>query len=978
MRVFLVYLIFALSGFSALIYELLFTYYLKLFLGHSAYAQALVLCVFMGGLTIGSFLIGFFIDKIKKSGLFYFYVEVAIGIYAIFFDVVFKRFIDFSQNYVIPSISNPVSIDVYRVISASFLILPQVILLGATFPLISSFLLRANVSKSGKIFSNLYFTNTLGGCAGIFLSGFVLLDYVGLSETIYLAGVLNVFIALLFKFFVLNKLEEGSIFPYTKEKSNFISENEEIFLLIFIAFLTGLSSFVYEICWIRMLSLVFGSSVHSFEIMLFSFLLGLAMGGFYIRNRIDNLSYDISYLASIQILMGLFAVFTLPLYNISFDLFQFFYKSLPKNEMGYHLYNFFTQSISILIMFPATFFAGMTLPLITNHLVKNGYGEKTIGYVYGANTIGAIIGIVITINILFPITGLKDSLIIGALIDILIGFELILKYRYQRGIVFKKKYIVFSSAFTLLILGYFFDPHPMKLVSGVYRTGQLIDKEIADILYYKEGKTASISVVKIENALSIRTNGKSDSAISIDPNYPPEMDEYTIFLLGYLPQIHNPLAKRAVNIGLGTGVTSNILLSNKNINEVYTVEIEREVVKAGKFFSPYNDLVYKDRRSKIVIDDARNFFIRNNKKFDIIVSEPSNPWISGVASLFTKEFYKLVAEDLVDDGLFVQWLQLYEIDIPLMASVFKALSEYFEDYLIYASNDNEVLILSKKKGKLRCPSELINNKEVNYFLNKLDIRNVYDIEIRKIGSKKSMQKFFDRIKVSPNSDFKPVLERRAPLTRFLNVGAGDLLKLANYYMPIIKFFDKDIQLVGSYNISKSNYLSRAKEAFIAKGVRDILLYQIVNDGLPKDVVNDCYKLINFLDKPEVILDYNDRMNLLFGFAITIIPYLDEADLLKIWNRLKESKAYKVMNNVERDWIELFISVSKRDLISMGIYAEKILTESNFLPAMAREYLFTAVFLSSGLMEKDISIEIKADLYGENKIIYDFIKEMCVQ
>lgn len=975
MRVFLVYLIFALSGFSALIYELLFTYYLKLFLGHSAYSQAVVLCVFMGGLTIGSFLIGLFIERIKRAGLFYFYIEIAIGIYGILFDVIFKRFIDFSQNYVIPSISNPGSIDVYRVISASFLILPQVILLGATFPLISSFLLRANVSMSGKIFSNLYFTNTIGGCAGIFLSGFFLLDYIGLSETIYIAGVLNVFIALLFKFFVLNKLEEGSRLPYVKEE-NVFSKNEEVFQLIFIALLTGLSSFIYEICWIRMLSLIFGSSVHSFEIMLFSFLLGLAMGGYYIRNRIDSLSYDISYLASIQILMGVFAVITLPLYNVSFDLFQYFFKSLPKSVMGYHLYNFLTQSISILIMFPATFFAGMTLPLITNHLVKNGYGEKTIGYVYGANTIGAIAGIVITINVLFPVTGLKDSLIIGALIDILIGIELILIYKPKNGLVFKKRYIVFASAFIVLILGYFFDPHPMKLVSGIYRTGQMIDENTANILYYKEGKTASISVVKIENALSIRTNGKSDSAISIDPNYPPEMDEYTIFLLGYLPLLHHPNPKSAVNIGLGTGVTSNILLSNKNIKEVYTVEIEKEVIKAGKFFSPYNDLVYKDKRSKIIIDDARNFFIRNNKKFDIIVSEPSNPWISGVASLFTKEFYKLVAEDLVDDGIFVQWLQLYEIDMPLLASVFKALSEYFDDYLIYATNDNEILVLSKKKGRLGCLSELIKNSEVNYFLGKLNIYSVYDIEIRKIGSKRSMQKFFDRIKVSPNSDFEPILERRAPLTRFLNVGAGDLMKLANYHIPIIKFFDNDILPVGSYDINKSNYLSRSREAFIAKGIRDILLYQRVNNGLPKDVVNDCYRLINFLDKPESIQNYNDRMNLLFGFAISIIPYLDETDLLKIWNRLKQSKAYTLMNNVERDWIELFISVSKRDLISMGIYAERILTESNFLPAIAREYLFTAIFLSSGLMEKAISIEIKSDLYGENKIIYDYIKDMC--
>ncbi|MCX7991074.1 MAG: hypothetical protein N2999_03425, partial [Proteobacteria bacterium] len=943
-------------------------------------SQALVLCVFMGGLTIGSLVIGYFIKKIKKPGTFYFYIEIAIGVYAILFDVIFKEFIAISQNYVIPYITNPVVVDLYRMVSSSLLILPQVILLGTTFPLISSFLLRAGISESGKIFSYLYFTNTIGGCAGIFLSGFVLLDYLGLSETIYLAGAVNVLIALFFRFFILKRhVEDNMEYLHTVKASENIQNVEDFYLIVFIALLTGLSSFIYEICWIRMLSLVFGSSVHSFEIMLFSFLLGLALGGFYIRNKIDKLSDDISYLANIQILMGFFAVVTLPLYNLSFNIFPYFFKSLPKTEWGYHLYNFVTQSISIMIMFPATFFAGMTLPLITNHLVKNGHGERSIGYVYGANTIGAIFGVLLTVNILFPITGLKDSLIIGALIDILIGVELLIKYKIEKGLILNKKYLALSSGLIIILLGYFFDPNPMKLVSGVYRTGEMIDKETSQVLYYKEGKTASISVVKIDNALSIRTNGKSDSAISIEPNYPPEMDEFTIFLLGYLPMLHNRSAKNAVNIGLGTGVTSNILLSNRNINEVYTIEIEKEVVKAGRFFNPYNELVFKDRRSKIVIDDARNFFIRSNKKFDIIVSEPSNPWISGVASLFTKEFYKLVSEDLNDNGIFVQWLQLYEIDIPLMASVFKALSDYFDDYLIYATNDNEVLILAKKRGKLGCLSELIINDEVNYFLEKLGISSIYDIEIRKIGSKKAMQRFFDKIIVRPNSDFEPVLERKSPMTRFMNTGAGDFLRLANYYVPIIKFFDRDMFNYESYQINKSLYFSRAKEAFIAKGVRDMLIEQRINNDLPQEVIKDCYKILDFMEKPEMITDTNEKMNLLFGLAIIIIPYLNEKDLIVIWDKIKDSKAYRLMSEAERNWIDLFLSISKRDIASMGIYAEKILSESKFLPPIAKEYLITASFLSSVLGNKEdvgLSRAKMTDWFGENKIVHEFIKGMC--
>ncbi len=970
-----IYVIFSLSGFSALIYELLFTYYLKLLLGHSVYAQALVLCVFMGGLTIGSFLCGYYVKSIKNPAKFYIAAELLIGIYAILFDFIFKWFINISYDRVIPLIEKPLYVDLYRMFFSSLLILPQVILLGATFPLISSFLIRKS-EQSGKILSYLYFSNTIGGCGGIFAAGFFLLDFIGLSETIYLAGLVNIITAVLFFFLTSNKDKDKDIQICEATNSNM----ENLYFMLFISFLTGFSSFIYEICWIRMLSLVFGSSAQSFEIMLFSFLLGLAFGGLYVRNRVDRLSLELSYLANIQILMGFFAVATLPLYSISFDIFGYFFKILPKNEFSYHLYNFVTQSISIAIMFPATFFAGMTLPLITNYLIKNNYGERSIGYVYGTNTIGAILGVLITVNLLFPILGLKDALLTGAIIDILIGIEILVKYRIEKNSFFNKKYFGMVIIFLVILLGYFFQPEPFKLVSGVFRTGDMLKKDNSKLLYYQEGKTASISVVQIDNSLSIRTNGKSDSAISINSLEPPEIDEYTLFLLAYLPILYNPMATSAANIGLGTGITSHILLSNRNLKQVDTIEIEKAVVKAASYFFPHNRLLAADKRSNIIIDDARNFFIRNKKKYDIIVSEPSNPWISGVASLFTKEFYKIISNSLTDTGIFAQWLQLYEIDTYLLASVFKALSANFSDYIVYAANDNELIILAKKNGRFDCINNLIHNYEADFYLNRLRIFNIQDIEIRKIGTKKTLDKFFSVIAVEPNSDFTPLLERISPKTRFLNVGAGEFLKIPNYYIPLIKILETEqfIEFEDT-KISSSFYYSKSREAFIATVIKDMFLKDTVHPNAPKEVVQDVEKLKQFLKNPQS-LSKNIRLNLLFGIAVSIIPYLNQKEQMAIWNRIENSRAFNDFTYVERLWFSLFVNITQRNFSEINKLSMEIYETDVNAPPIAKEYLMAAYFLSSYFIEKKEPQPFKTpnlqDYFRDNKIIYDFLEGVC--
>src|SRR6185436_15694391 len=173
--------------------------------------------------------------------------------------------------------------------------------------------------------------------------------------------------------------------------------------------------------WIRMLSLVLGASTHAFELMLSTFILGLALGGLAMRRRVDSARSPEQLLGWVQVAMALAALATLPVYDRTFELMEYLMKALARTDAGYLFFNLAGQGVSAMVMLPATFCAGMTLPLITGALLRRGAGERAIGQVYAANTLGAIAGVLIAVHLGLPLLGLKGTLMLGALVDALLG-----------------------------------------------------------------------------------------------------------------------------------------------------------------------------------------------------------------------------------------------------------------------------------------------------------------------------------------------------------------------------------------------------------------------------------------------------------------------------------------------------------------------------------------------------------------------------
>ncbi|NJN40483.1 MAG: hypothetical protein HC807_06110 [Gammaproteobacteria bacterium] len=385
-----------------------------------------------------------------------------------------------------------------------------------TFPLMSAGLLRRHPERPGAALALLYFTNSFGAAIGVLVSGFLLIDRLGLPGTIQLAGALNLGLAAVVWLLARNPDPAPVPDPASTPGQGVPSAPVSVRLMLAIAFLTGMASFIYEIGWIRMLSLVLGSATHSFELMLSAFILGLALGGLWVRGRIDRTPDTLRFLGLVQVAMGIAALATLPLYGATFDLMQVVIKGTARTDAGYAIFLASSHAIALVVMLPATFCAGMTLPLITFALLKAGRGERSIGAVYAANTLGAIVGVVAAAHVGMPLLGLKGLIMAGAVIDVALG--MLLLWRFTRSGAPRLAPIATAAsvvAFGLVMLGVTFDYHQMA--SGVFRRGEIFTAGDAGIKYYRDGKTTSVSLLDFEEGLSLRTNGKSDGAINMRP-----------------------------------------------------------------------------------------------------------------------------------------------------------------------------------------------------------------------------------------------------------------------------------------------------------------------------------------------------------------------------------------------------------------------------------------------------------------------------
>jgi predicted membrane-bound spermidine synthase len=718
------------------------------------------------------------------------------------------------------------------------------------------------------------------------------------------------------------------------------------------AFLTGAASFMYELGWIRMLSLVLGSSTHSFELMLSAFIFGLAFGGLYVRKRIERIEDPEKYLGGIMLAMGVLAALTLPACNLMYDVMGWSLGTFTHTPGGYVAFNAVSQTIAVLIMFPATFCAGMTLPVLTHALMGRGMGEKAIGTIYSVNTLGAIAGVLLAVHVLMPLIGVKGVILTGAGVHIALGLSRLTWRQPASALAMAVSIAVFGLTTALGKLD------PMRVASGVYRFGIPTLPAGSRVTYLRDGKTATITLFEHLGKVSIATNGKPDAGIEMGAGNVTS-DEVTVVLAAAIPLSLHPNAVRVANIGFGSGLTTHTLLASRELKRLDSIEIEPLMVEAARQgFGPRIRDVFEDARSRIVYEDAKTFFAASREPYDLIVSEPSNPWVSGVATLFSDEFYDHIVQYLRPDGYFAQWVQLYETDIGVVASVVKALSRHFGAYAIYNLNDLDILIVATRAAALPAPTERVFQwPQMRAELDRIGVQSLSDLQSRLIGDNRTIGPLFNTLPVPVNSDFFPFVDLNAPRLRFMAKNALELPRLTSLSVPVLDLLRPDSPASATLEPSHQSFLMRDLQVRRALAIRRAL-----SDGRLHDL--DTVAAVNLLlirtsgercADPQVQNTWKTAARNVGAMTAT---YLNPSELADVWSSIRSTPCYRDASGEHRAWADLLAAVAARNAAEIVTQGTRLLERPSTQSSDDLTYLTTVMasaYLGMGQMSQARSL-----------------------
>jgi spermidine synthase len=661
-------LAFFLSGATGLMYELVWLRMLGLIFGHTAHAITTVLVVFMGGLALGSFLCGRRVDGVRALLQTYAWLEITIGVYGLLtpwlIGAVQGAYVAYARAFH-PSFE--VLTAVQFALSTAVLLAPAS-LMGATLPVLSRYMIRER-SAVGRRVGSLYAWNTFGAVLGTYLVGFHLLPAFGMRITLLGTSLLNIAIGV-GVLLAARAWGESAPIPSPAPQGR-SSEAMPVLvpgsrILMLGAAASGAIAMIYELSWTRALTMVIGSTTYAFSAMLLSFLIGIAGGSAWAARRASRTPAGPGLFASLQIAAALLSLGVLAVFDYLPDVFLVGFRM--SQEPGFIVWLQIALSIAVMIL-PA-FCLGAALPSVI-HVLCAGLPRvgHSVGRVYACNTAGAIGGSFAAGFVLIPQLGVQTTIRGAIVVNVLIGLAVVLTLNARLRWAASGATLAGALGATALpnwdlavmSSGVSTYAHYYSGGGGPWR--ERIDEEV---LFYQDGVGATVSVHQGEDGRSLRVNGKTDASTGIDMA--------TQLMIGHLPALMHPTPKSALVIGLGSGVTVGAL-TQYELDRIDVVEIEPAVVEASSFFLDENRHALSDPRVRAIVADGRNYLFLSPTRYDLIVSQPSNPWIGGIATLFTVEFFELARSRLAEGGVMALWIQAYAIapeDLRMIAATFRA------------------------------------------------------------------------------------------------------------------------------------------------------------------------------------------------------------------------------------------------------------------------------------------------------------------
>ena len=662
--------LFLVTGFTGLVYELLWARMFTLVFGATVLAVSTVLAAFFAGLALGSWAFGRVVDRFGKPLLLYGLLELGIGLYAAFVPSLISLAQGISANLSQFAPDSFYALSLLRFVVSLLVILLPTTFMGASLPVLSRFMVEA-WERIGRDVGYLYAVNTIGAALGCLVTGFFLIETLGVSTTHTLAIILN--LAVGFVALVLHRTAApAAVETRTPDVSRLrvkpqrdsrrkrrparskrsaqpgsaagpppATYSRKLVLLVLCTFgISGAAALGYEVLWTRNLGVTLHSTTYSFTLILTAFLCGIGLGSFLYGRYLQRSRRPVFLFGAIQATVGVYALALIHFFRVMPNLAA---EVIQPWEADWATMIALQLLMCFLVMLVPTLLLGCTFPLVSRICVAGAEGlGKTVGSVYAVNCLGAIAGSFLAGFVIMPTIGVKDGMMLVSAVSVAVGVFL-LGVAPAASRLAKRSTIVAAAVLAAIGL---VAAHKTDLYVGIG-----ISADARKILHYKDGLVANVRVEQTADNVLLMIDNKVQAG---------RLGARSSQGLGHIPMLLHPDPRRVLTIGMGAGMTAGAVARHP-VETVRIVDLVASLEETAPYFSQQNHDVLSDERTRFTVGDGRNFLLTTNERFDVIVADIFFPAGAGTGSLYSLGHYQLAKTRLADDGLIIQWVPLYQL-----------------------------------------------------------------------------------------------------------------------------------------------------------------------------------------------------------------------------------------------------------------------------------------------------------------------------
>jgi len=679
------------SGLAALVYQVGWLRELRLVFGASTSASAAVLAVFMGGLGAGGLLLGRRAAASRRPLVLYAHLELLVAALAaaspLLVDAARWAYVALGGQEALGSVGSTLA----RLALAALVLGPPTVLMGGTLPAAAEAVER-DADAGRRRLAVLYGVNTLGAVAGAVLATFVLLEVLGIRRMLWVAALVNALVAVTAR--TLGR-RAGERTPHAEAPTTEegLRPSVKPQLVLAAAALVGFAFLLMELVWYRMLAPLLGGSSYTFGLILAVALAGIGAGGAAYAAGGERRAPTTTGFALTCAAEALFIA--LP-FALGDRLAMFAALLRPVGSLGFGAEIFVWAAVTTVVVFPAAFVSGVQFPLLIA-LLGGGRSDvgRHVGLAYAWNTAGSIVGSLAGGFGLLPLLGAPGAWRLVVALLALLGVAALAfapTWRSRRVLLPLGCAVVALAAVAARgptapwrhgAIGAGRGPH-----SGSPNALRAWRESLrASIIWEREGLESSVALDS-EVGLAFVVNGK------IDGN--SRFDAPTQVMSGLVGTMLHPAPKRAMVVGLGTGSTAGWMAAVPSIERVDVAELEPAIVDVARACAPVNQDVLRNPKVHLTLGDAREQLLTTRARYDVIFSEPSNPYRAGISSLFTSDFYRAIDARLADGGIFLQWVQAYSVDAQTVRTVYATLAAVFPHIETFVTQEADLLLVATR------------------------------------------------------------------------------------------------------------------------------------------------------------------------------------------------------------------------------------------------------------------------------------------